>query len=267
LTWGQRQGFGSALALGLFALAAAALLLFLFVETQVDGPILDLRMFMDTSFSLGLLTSTLVFVVVGGTGFIMPFFLELVLRYPIAQVGLLMGISPVLGGIMSPIGGALADRFGPRWVTLAGLTSLAIGCFRLASLDASATTWQFVLSVAPLGLGMGLFSSANNSSVLNAVSRERLGVASALLSLARTLGQSTGVPVVAALFGIFALGHAGSADHETLLGLPPGSLVHGTSWSFVAAGCVALAALLVALWRHGGRARRRPAVVGSPESG
>jgi EmrB/QacA subfamily drug resistance transporter len=249
LNWGQRLGFETAPVLGLFALAVGSFVLLLYVERRVPGPILDLHMFADRSFSLGLLSSTLVFVVVGGAGFIMPFFLELVLGYPIAKVGLLMAISPVLGGFMAPVGGAFADRFGPRGVSLVGVCVLTLGCFLLATLDETTNTLRFALCVAPMGLGMGLFSAANNTSVLNAVPRERLGAGSAMLSLARTLGQSTGVPLVASLFGVIALGHAGGASHEALLGLPSASLVHGVRASFAAAGGIALLAVAAGLWR------------------
>jgi hypothetical protein len=116
-------------------------------------------------------------------------------------------------------------------------------------LDETTNALRFALCVAPMGLGMGLFSAANNTSVLNAVPRERLGTGSAMLSLARTLGQSTGVPLVASLFGVIALGHAGGASHEALLGLAPASLVHGVRASFAAAGGIALLAVAAGLWR------------------
>jgi D-alanyl-lipoteichoic acid acyltransferase DltB (MBOAT superfamily) len=61
----------------------------------------------------------------------------------------------------------------------------------------------------------------------------------------RTLGQSTGVPLAATIFGLLALGHAGTRDALVLLELPPASLVHGTRWVFLAAGLVALAAAVV----------------------
>ena len=218
LTWGQRLGFDAALPIGMFVAAAAALLAFLLVETRVDAPILDLKLFHSRAFSAGLAMGCLAFTVLGSTSLTTPFYLQLGLGLPIAQVGLLMAIAPVIGGITGPIGGTLSDRFGPRWVSLIGLVSMCCGCFLLASLDEHASIWRFALSVAPVGLGMGLFSSANNSAVLNAAPRERLGVASGLLSLARTLGQSTGVPIAASLLGIFALGHAGAMDHTMLLG-------------------------------------------------
>jgi EmrB/QacA subfamily drug resistance transporter len=248
LTFGQRQGFAAALPLTLFAIAAAGLLAFLYTETQVDGPILDLKLFVNPPFSAGLAMSCLAFGVLGATSFTMPFFLQLALGLPIATVGLLMAISPVIGGIMGPVGGALSDRFGPRWGGVAGMTLMTLGCVLLAGLDETTSILRFALSVAPIGLGMGFFNSANNSAVLNAVPRERLGIASGLLSLARTLGQSTGVPVAASLFVIFALGHAGTVDHAALLQLPPASLARGTSWAFRAAACAAAIGAAVAVW-------------------
>jgi EmrB/QacA subfamily drug resistance transporter len=248
LTFGQRQGFATALPLALLVLAALALLGFLLAETQVDAPVLDLGMFANRPLSAGLSMSTLAFITLGGISFTMPFFLQLGLGLPIATVGLLMAISPVLGGVIGPISGTLADKFGPRWVSLIGLALISLGAFLLSRLGHEASIQHFALSVAPVGLGMGFFSSANNSGVLNSVPRERLGVASGLLSLARTLGQSTGVPIVAALFGIFALGHAGLMQHDELLNLPRESLVRGTHAAFLAVAGTAAVAACIALW-------------------
>jgi EmrB/QacA subfamily drug resistance transporter len=248
LTFGQRQGFGAGLPLALFALSAAGMLAFLFAQTQVDAPILDLKLFVDRAVSGGLLMSCFAFTVIGASSFMMPFLLEIVLRLPIAQVGLLMAISPLTGAVTAPAAGALADRFGPRWVSLIGLALMCCGCLLLSGVGESAPVRRFAISVIALGMGMGLFNAANNSGVMNAVPRERLGVASALLSLARTFGQSTGVPSAAALFAGFALAHAGGAPLTALLELPPGALARGTQAAYIGAALAALAGASVALW-------------------
>lgn len=248
LTFGQGHGFGTMVPNALFATAASALAAFLFSQTRVDAPVLDLSMFINRPFSAGLAMSVFAFIVLGATAFTMPFFLQLGLGLPIATVGLLMGISPILGALVGPIGGTLSDKFGPRWMSFIGLSLMCFGCIRLALLDETTSILNFALSVAPVGIGMALFSSSNNSAVLNSVRRERLGVASGMLSLVRTLGQSTGIPVVAALFAVFALGHAGVVDHAALLALPPSALVRGVHYAFGFAAASALCGACLALW-------------------
>src|SRR4029078_11623325 len=97
---------------------------------------------------------------------------------------------------------------------------------------------------------MGRFKCANNSSILNSVARERLGLASALLSLIRTLGQTTGVPLIAAVFSMAALGHVAAAEHRALLHLPAESLVRGVHFAFGTAACLVACGLASAIFEY-----------------
>jgi MFS family permease len=234
--------------LGLLATAVIGFAAFVYVETRVAGPILDLRVFRNRPFASGLLMGYLIFLVLGGTGFLQPFFLETIAHFPTTKVGLLLAISPIIGGVTAPMGGALADRIGARWVALSGLLLVALGCLVFASIDERVTIWGYAWRVAPVGLGMGLFNAANNSSVLNAVPREQLGIASALLSLMRTLGQTTGVPVIASIFSLVAMGQTSGGRHHALLTLPAESLLRGLHWAFIAAAGVALVAFATGAW-------------------
>ena len=248
LTWGQRDGFETPLVVTLLAVAVVGFAAFLYVEARVASPILDLRVFRNKPFATGLLMGYLVFLVLGGTGFLQPFFLEVMAHYPTAKVGLLLAVSPIVGGVTAPMGGALADRIGPRWVALAGLLLVALGCLLFTSIDEHVSVWGFAFRVAPVGLGMGLFNAANNSSVLNAVPRDQLGIASAMLSLMRTLGQTTGVPVIASIFSLVAMGETGGGRHHALLTLPAESLLRGLHWAFIAAMVLALLAFAAGAW-------------------
>jgi EmrB/QacA subfamily drug resistance transporter len=240
LTWGQRDGFGEPLVVSLLIVALVAFVAFLRVESTRSGPLLDLTVFNNRSFANGLFMAALMFMVLGGTGFLMPFFLEVVAGYPTARVGMLLAISPIAGGIVAPIGGALADRIGSRLVTIAGLSLIALGCASFVTVDQHLSVLGYALRVMPIGVGMGLFNAANNSSVLNAVTRGRLGLASALLSLMRTLGQTTGVPLIATIFSLAALGHAAAGNPRALLDSSPEALLRGMHFALGVAACLVM---------------------------
>ncbi len=250
MTNGQNYGFGSTPTLALLAIATFGLIIFLQVEARMKQPMLDLHMFNNLQFSLSLLTAVLVYIVVAGVIFITPFFLELVLHYPTQKVGLLLAVSPILGGIVAPFSGNLSDRFGPRIISLTGLVLMTIGCLALSTFDAQLTELGYIIRVAPFGMGIGMFQSPNNSAILGEVPPQRLGIASGLLSLSRTLGQSTGLAVMGTLFAVLTLSVASAAD---VTSAPTEALVFGfhTTFRIAALLLLAAAALVAFLWRTG----------------
>ncbi len=244
MTDGQNLGFTHPRTLLLLAVAVIGLLGFLWLEARLRQPILDLNLFRNAQFSLGLLTGLLVFMVIAGLIFLAPFFLELVLHYPTQRVGLLLAVSPILGGIIAPFSGQLSDRFGTSPISLLGLLLMAVGCGLISTFDAQLTELGYILRVAPFGIGLGMFQSPNNSAILGEVPPERLGIGSGLLSLSRTLGQTAGLPLMAALFGVFAL-QAGATNVTTA---PPAALVAAMQNTFhIATLMLLLAAAVVAL--------------------
>ena len=245
MTEGQNQGFDSGISLTLLVAAVISLGCFLAIEARKKQPMLDLRIFRNLQLSLSLLVGLLVFVVIAGVVFILPFFLELVLQYSIKQVGLLLAVSPVLGGIVAPISGTLSDRFGPRIISLVGLLLMVCGCLLISTFDAQLTELGYIVRVAPFGVGLGMFQSPNNSAILGGVSRERLGIASGLLSLSRTMGQTAGVPLLGSVFTVLALTSAGLSDGTQVTTAPPQALVTWLQGTFHLAAIILGAAVVL----------------------
>jgi MFS family permease len=235
----------------LLTTAAIGLACFLALEARIKQPMLDLRIFRNLQFSLSLLTGVLVFIVIAGIIFILPFFLEWVMQYSTQQVGLLLAVSPILGGIIAPISGSLSDRFGPRIISLIGLVLMVIGCLLASTFDAQLTELGYIVRVAPFGLGLGMFQSPNNSAIMGGVSREKLGIASGLLSLTRTLGQTTGLPLLGAIFASLTLSKGNLAQHSDVKVAPIEALVYGLQGTFQIAALILCVALLVTgvVWR------------------
>lgn len=250
MTFGQNDGFGGGLPLALLLAAAGGLALFLVVESRVPQPMIDLGLFRNVLFGVNLLMAFLMFIVLAGQ-FIFPFFLELVKGYSTLQVGLMIAIVPIGMGLTSPLSGALADRFGSRVISMIALMILAGACLLISTLTVDVDVVGYLLRVAPLGVGIGFFQSPNNSAIMGAVPRERLGVASGLMALSRTLGQTTGMPLMGALFTMLVVSTAALPAGADVTAAPPEALVAGVTGVFRTAAVVILVATALAAlaWR------------------
>lgn len=200
LTLGEIYGFGYLPVYLLVVLFAITLAIFVWVELQQSQPMIDLRLFRNHLFAINLVTGFLTFMASAGINILMPYYLQGVRMYSPQTTGLMMAVVPLALGIMSPISGSLSDRYGTRPLTMAGLGLLMIGYFAVSTLRTDTSMLGYVLRFLPVGLGAGVFQSPNNSEIMSSAPRESLGVASGLLSLTRTLGQTTGISVLGAIW-------------------------------------------------------------------
>ena len=211
LTFGKRIGFQSPAMLGLLALSLLMLVLFIRTGSSASQPLLDLSLFRNALFNLNLSMRLISFIVSGGISLLLPFYLTNLLKLDPTVVGLLLTATMFFFGLASPVSGMLSDRFGYRMIATAGLVILAYGCYTVSTLTAETSILGYVLRVIPLGLGMGIFQSPNNSAVMGSVPRERLGVVSGVNVICRTLGNTSGVAALGALWASRVYAYAGPA--------------------------------------------------------
>jgi MFS family permease len=260
MTLGQHHGFSTGAAPLLFGATALGVALFLWVEIHSKQPMMPLSLFRDPRFGLGLLMGWISFLILGGV-FILPIYLQVAEGYSPQQAGFLMLVVPVSMGVVSPLAGWCADRFGARLVSLAGLILLVGGCLTLSGVTLHISTVEYVFRVLPMGLGLGLFQAPNNSAIMGRAPRNRLGVASGLVSLSRTLGNTSGVPLMGAVFSLYFMAAAPGADQSDLMAAPPQALVAGVAGAFRVAAWLGTSSIALALvsWWLKRRARQAPA--------
>jgi len=248
LTLGQRNGFSDPIVLimiGSFIILLGAVI---FIELRMEQPMIDLRLFRNSLFSVSLTSGFIIFICLSGSLILMPFYIQNVLGYDVQQTGLLMATVPVMLGIVAPISGSLSDRFGSRLITVVGLVVLAIGFLAVSSLDAETTTMGYILRFLPVGLGMGIFQSPNNSAIMGAAPRDRLGIASGMLAVTRTLGQTTGIAILGALWAGQVYKYAGGLVSEGATSAPIFAQVAALRDTFMIVSVMILFALLLSIW-------------------
>ena len=248
LTLGQRVGFGDGTVLLLVGMFVVFLASFIFIELRAEQPMLDLRLFRNSLFSVSLTTGFIIFICLSGTLILMPFYAQNVLGYDPQQTGLLMATVPLALGVIAPLSGSLSDRFGSRPIMVAGLAVLTVGFLAISSLDAETTTLGYVLRFLPMGLGMGMFQSPNNSAIMGSAPRDRLGIASGMLAVTRTLGQTTGIAVLGALWAGQVFKHAGVVIAGGATAAPIAAQVFALRDTFVIVSILIFIALLLSIW-------------------
>jgi EmrB/QacA subfamily drug resistance transporter len=261
LTLGQQRGFSSAPILALFGLALVALTAFAAIELRVPQPMVELRLLRNPAISVSMITGFITFVGVG-IFFVMPFYLEGVLGVDTQTAGLLLAVAPIGIGAVAPISGALSDRLGVRPITLAGMLVLVIGYWWARTLDVDTTPLGFALTFLPIGIGMGIFQSPNNSAMLGAAPRHQMGLVSGLNSLTRILGQLTGIAVIGSLWASRVLV---AANQEVApQDAPPQAQVQGLRDVLGIVVALMTVGTLITLWELRREKRPSPAPVASP---
>lgn len=251
LTFGQTQGFLNLTVLVLFGTSIIALVIFLIIENRVAAPMIDLTIFKNPLLSINLLTGTLVFMGLASISLLMPFYLQNILSFGMRNVGLLMATNYILIGVVAPFSGTLSDRYGSRLIVMIGLAVMFITFLFLATMNETITIIGYILHVIPVGLGLGIFQSPNNSAVLGSVTKDKLGVTSSMLSLTRVLGQTIGISVFATIWSTLTLRAANNAATTNANTASVAAQIQGLQSTFLIGAAVIAFALILSFisWR------------------
>jgi len=188
----QRLGLISPVVIALVVLGLGLFLTFARRQSTTPEPTIDPALFQVPDFTTATLAGYLTFAGLATQILLLPFYLQDVLNLPIQQIGLLMVVVPALMGILGTPAGILADRTSERVVGSSGILISAIGLALLGTLSSDTPPLMIGLRLVVIGIGYALFNSGNSSTLMGAADISNRNQASAVLALARNLGQSTG---------------------------------------------------------------------------
>jgi EmrB/QacA subfamily drug resistance transporter len=244
ISFGASVGWGSPLIVGLFVAAVVLGVVFVWWERRQRDPMLDLGLFRDARFSSGIGSGMGSYLVMFGVLLVVPFYFERGLGLGTARSGLELMAMPLAFGVVAPLAGRLADRVGARPLTVAGMGVVASGLVLLGALRPP-TGWFLVL-LALVGVGMGLFTSPNNASIMGAAPGRQAGVASGVLNMTRGMGTALGLALTGSIFVV-----AGGDVFHGALGMESGAAHAFSVACFVLAGVAAAAGVVSALRSNG----------------
>ena len=184
----------------MMGLGILILVSFFFIERRAKDPIVDVTLFKYRVFSGAILSLFLFFVAAPAFFIIMPFYLIQGIGLTPSAAGLLLSVNSIATIVSGPLGGWFSDRFGPVWPSSFGAGIAAVVFFILLGFDLQTQVSTIIPVLILLGLGIGMFNPSNNSIIMSAVSRDRLGSTSALVATQRHVGVSFGMTIIGVLF-------------------------------------------------------------------
>jgi EmrB/QacA subfamily drug resistance transporter len=193
------RGWSSALIVAAFTVAAVSLGGLLAWERHATEPLVDLRFFGSVPFAAAAVIAVAAFAALGGFLFLNTLYLQDV-----------RGLSPFHAGIdtlpmaamillLPPLAGRIVGRRGSRIPLLIAGSGLTAGCLMLVTLTAATPyTWLFA-AYAIFGIGFGFVNAPITNAAVSGMPRAQAGVAAAIATTSRQVGQTLGVAVVGSL--------------------------------------------------------------------
>ncbi|MFC5800246.1 MFS transporter [Streptomyces formicae] len=200
----------------------AVLVAFVLYETHIDHPALDFSYFRNPAFSAAITATALAFLAMMGVAFFSVFYLQTVLGHSPLAAGLLVLPLAVAQSLFAPRARLIVARFGAKATCTAGMMMIAAGLASFAFFDASTPLWALELAFFVQGAGMGHVMSPVTVTVMQALPREKAGVASAINNTFRQIGGALGVAVLGSVLSAAYRGGIESTLERTA-GVPEGA--------------------------------------------
>jgi EmrB/QacA subfamily drug resistance transporter len=237
---GNNYGWGSVEIVSCFVVAAVCLAAFVLVELRQRLPMIDLKLFRNSTFAGANVVGLLVMLTMFGLLFFLSLYLQNVLRYSPIKTGATFLPMTLPLAFVQPIAGKVSDRIGARWPMAAGMGTLALACVLLSRVDESSSFWSLVPGLVLAGAGMGVTMTPMTYAVLGSVGVDKSGVASGVLNTFRQTGGALGIAIMGAIL---------TAEIE---GIGPGpaaaaAYVDGLRQAFVLGAVLTLAGAIVAV--------------------
>jgi MFS family permease len=162
--------------------------------------LLDLALLEIVHLRAGLSTLLVQQLVLLGTFFVLPVYLQVVLGLDAFETGkrlIPMSVAMLIAALTGP---RLAARRSPRSVCQLGLVAVALGAVVvLATLDVELNAFGFALGLALFGVGAGLLASQLGNVIMSSVGPSQTNEAGGLQGTAQNLGASLGTAFIGAI--------------------------------------------------------------------
>ncbi|MGC8511922.1 MAG: MFS transporter [Acidimicrobiales bacterium] len=211
---GAANGYTSAGIVAVLAVAAGSLSLFVAYERRRSEPLVDMRFFRSFPFSAASMIAVVAFACLGGFLFLNTLYLQDVRHLSAFAAGVDTLPMALMVVVLPPVSGAIVARHGTRIPLVVSGAFLAASGLLLTSLTATTSFAELFFAYALFGIGFGMVNAPITNTAVSGMPNSQAGVAAAIASTGRQVGQVLGVAVLGAL-ATATMSRAGSFGSAT----------------------------------------------------
>lgn len=191
----QEDWFSSNLIVALTIVSVVSLVALIVHELLTDNPIVDLRVFKERTYAVGVFLMTIVGFVLYGSMVLLPIMLQTLLGYPPLEAGYALAPRGLGAFCMMPLTGLMVGRVDPRKLLTTGLIIGGGSQLWLSTINLHAGYWDVFWPQLIQGVGLSLLFVPLTTVSMDPIPRERMGYATSLYNLMRNIGGSVGIAV------------------------------------------------------------------------
>ncbi|HZI31708.1 MAG TPA: MFS transporter, partial [Candidatus Binatia bacterium] len=169
---------------------------FIWWEFVVEHPLVDLRVFKNRNFTIGLLLMTTLAGILYGTTAQIPLFLQTLMGYPALQSGYALAPRGVAAFFTTYLVGRLVGKVRSRYMMLFGFSLLAVSSFLLGQVNMQIAEIDVIIPSILNGIAISFIFVPLTTATMSQLAQQQLGNATGLYNLTRNLGGSIGIAFV-----------------------------------------------------------------------
>nr|WP_052000954.1 MDR family MFS transporter [Gracilibacillus halophilus] len=187
------------LSVGIIAASAIILTLFILRQMKMEHPMLEFRVFKNPIFTLAIIITMIVLMALIGAETMLPLYMQDTRGFSALESGLMLLPGAVVMGIMSPITGALFDKFGAKWLAFSGLAIVSVTTFFFTNLSMD-TPYAFLVVIYAIRMfGLSLTMMPVMTAGLNQLPESWHPHGSAMANTMQQVSASIGTAILVAV--------------------------------------------------------------------
>ncbi|MGG0150338.1 MFS transporter, partial [Bacillus velezensis] len=209
-------GWSSPLIISLFVISVLLFCLFFFIESKIKNPMIPLSMLQIRTFSFSSFTLFMQGLGLTSGTLIITLLLTNLMGKTELEAGLIVSTLALSSMFTSVLSGKLSDKLGGIWLSGLGMLGLTITTYLYGYIRYDSSITSVIILLCLTGLALGLVIGPAMSSGIRLIPPEKVGIASGILNMMRTVGQALGIAILTSVLTMNINDHTATAKKEAI---------------------------------------------------